>query len=121
METNEEGMKEGRCLPYHFQACLQSRAIQPSGQVVTDVQVGEVKALLHVVVVAEFFNLVVAEAQPDDRLGNESVVEPLQLVVRHVQPLEMVLGRQEAIDVLESIVVQPQGLDGARQKKVSRR
>ncbi len=97
-------------ITYLFKAGLQRRPVHPRHEVVSDVEVDEVKSVLHVVVVAELLDLVVPEAQPDDGLGDEGVVEPLEQIVRDVQPLEVVLAGQEAIDVLQAIVIQPQSL-----------
>ena len=64
----------------------------------------------HFVAVGQLLDLVGSEAEPEDGLGDEGVVEPLQLIVRHVEPLEVVLAHQQPVDVLQLVVVQSQGL-----------
>ena len=51
---------------------------------------------------------VVVHVQPLQRFWDESKVEPLQMVGRHIQPLEVLLRAHQAIDVFQLIVVKPQ-------------
>ncbi len=68
----------------------------------------------HFVVIGQLLDLVRAEAEPEDRLGDEGVVEPLQLIVGHVEPLEVVLAHQQPVDVLQLIVIQTQSLQNLK-------
>ena len=85
-------------------------AVDGRQPVPADVEVDEAESVVHVVVVAQLLDLVAGQVEPEQRLGHEGVVEPLQRVVGHVEPLQRVLGRQEAVDVLQKIVVQAEGL-----------
>ncbi len=89
---------------------LHGLPIQPDEPVLADVEVNEVKAGSHFVIVSQLLDQVRPEAQPEDRLGDEGVVEPLQLVVRDIEPLEVVLAHQQAVDVFQLVVVQTQSL-----------
>ena len=71
----------------------------------------QVEAGSHLVVVGQLLDLVGPEAEPEDGLGDERVVEPLQLVVRDVEPLQVVLAHQQTVDVLQLVVVQTEGLE----------
>ena len=84
--------------------------IQPLQLIVADVEMHELEAGLHFVIVAQLFDPIAFQIEPDQGLGDEGVVEPLQRVVRDVQPLEMVLHRQQAVQVLQPVVVQAQSL-----------
>ena len=84
--------------------------VDPLQPVAPDVEVDEPEAGLHVVVVAQLLDLVVPQVEPQQRLGDEGVVEPLQQVVRHVQPLQVVLRVQQPVQLLQAVVVQSEGL-----------
>ena len=71
----------------------------------------QVEAGSHLVVVGQLLDLVGPEAEPENGLGDERVVEPLQLVVRDVEPLQVVLTPQQTVDVLQLVVVQTEGLE----------
>ena len=70
----------------------------------------EPESLPEVVVVPDLFDAVVLDVQPLQVLGDEGVVEPLELVVRHVQPLEVMLVHEKTVDVLELVVIEPECL-----------
>ncbi len=63
------------------------------------------------VVVSERVNLVPYDVQPLDGGGHEGKVEPGQTVVGHVEPLHVRLGLKEAVDVLQLVLGQVQGLE----------
>ncbi len=84
--------------------------VQPAELVVADVEVDDLEARLHVVVVAQLLDGVAAQVQPQQTLGDEGVVEPLEAVERHVQPLQLVLRRQQPVQVLQPVVVYPESL-----------
>ena len=64
--------------------------------------------ILQVIKVAQLSDLVVADVQPLQRVGNERVVEPLQGVARDVEPLQLAEGGHDAVEVREAVVIQPQ-------------
>jgi len=97
-------------LSHLLNSTLHGLSIQPDEPVLADVEVNEVKAGSHFVIVGQLLDQVRPEAQPEDRLGDEGVVEPLQLVVRDVEPLEVVLAHQQAVDVFQLVVVQTESL-----------
>ena len=70
------------------------------------------ETFLHVVIVAHLLNLVAFQVKPEQGLGYEGVVEPLQAIVGHVEPLQVVLRCQQAIQILNQVVVQTKGLQG---------
>ena len=59
----------------------------------------EAEPLPEMVVVADLLNGVVLDVQPFQILRYEGVVEPLQAVGGDVEPLELALCRQQAIDI----------------------
>ena len=89
---------------------LHGLPVQPDQPVLADVQVDQMKSGSHLVVVGELLDQVGPEAEPQDRLWDEGVVEPLELVVRHVQPLEVMLVHEKTVDVLELVVIEPECL-----------
>ena len=93
-----------------LQAVDEALPVDPLQPVAPDVEVDEPEAGLHVVVVAQLLDLVVPQVEPQQRLGDEGVVEPLQQVVRHVQPLQVVLRVQQPVQLLQAVVVQSEGL-----------
>ena len=93
-----------------LQAVDEALPVDPLQPVAPDVEVDEPEAGLHVVVVAQLLDLVVPQVEPEERLGDEGVVEPLQQVVRHVQPLQVVLRVQQSVQLLQAVVVQSEGL-----------
>ena len=97
--------------PTHlFEAVDEALPVDPLQAVAADVEVDEPEAGLHVVVVAQLLDAVVPEVEPEQRLGDEGVVEPLQQVVRHVEPLQVVLRVQQPVQLLQPVVVQSEGL-----------
>ena len=59
----------------------------------------EPESLPEVVVVPDLLDAVVLDVQPLQVLGDEGVVEPLQVVGGDIEPLEPALGCQQAVDV----------------------
>ena len=97
--------------PTHlFEAVDEALPVDPLQAVAADVEVDEPEAGLHVVVVSQLLDAVVPEVEPEQRLGDEGVVEPLQQVVRHVEPLQVVLRVQQPVQLLQPVVVQSEGL-----------
>ena len=96
---------------YLLNSTLHGLPVKPDQPVLSDVEVNEVKSGSHLVVVGELLDQVRTETEPQDRLGDEGVVEPLELVVRDVQPLEVVLAHQQAVDVFQLVVVETEGLE----------
>ncbi len=90
---------------YLLDAVHEALPLDLADAVAADVEVEQLEAGLHVVVVAHLLDEVVPQTQPEQRLGHEGVVEPAEAVVRHVQPLQLVLSRQQAVDVLQQVVV----------------
>ena len=97
-------------LAHLLQAVHEALPLDPLQPVPADVEVDEPEAGLHVVVVAQLLDAVVPQVEPQERLGDEGVVEPLQQVVRHVQPLQVVLRVQQSVQLLQPVVVQSEGL-----------
>ncbi len=97
-------------LSYLLNSTLHGLPIEPDEPVLADVEVNEVKAGSHFVIVGQLLDQVGPETQPEDRLGDEGVVEPLKLVVRDVEPLEVVLTHQQAVDVFQLVVVKTESL-----------
>ena len=93
-----------------FEAVDEALPVDPLQAVAANVEVDEPEAGLHVVVVAQLLDAVVPEVEPEQRLGDEGVVEPLQQVVRHVEPLQVVLRVQQPVQLLQPVVVQSEGL-----------
>ncbi len=59
----------------------------------------EAESLPEMVVVANLLNGVVLDVQPFQILRYEGVIEPLQAVRGDVEPLELALCRQQAVDI----------------------
>jgi hypothetical protein len=59
----------------------------------------EAEPLPEVVVVANLLNGVVLDVQPFQILRYEGVIEPLQAVGGDIEPLELALRRQQAVDI----------------------
>ncbi len=59
----------------------------------------EAESLPEMVVVADLLNGVVLDVQPLQILRYEGVVEPLQAVGGDIEPLELALRRQQAVDI----------------------
>lgn len=95
---------------YLVQAVLERVPIKTLQLVLTHVQVNHLVAVPDVEVVGQLFYLIGPEVQPEHRPRHKSVVEPHKLVVRHVQPLQVIVGRQQPVDVFQLILVQSQGL-----------
>ena len=85
--------------------------VDPLQPVAANVQVHELEAGLHVVVVAQLLDLIVSQIQPQKGLWDEGVVEPLESVVGDVEPLQMVLRVEQAVQLLEAVVVEAEGLE----------
>ncbi len=97
-------------LPHLLEALEQRVPVHPPDPVSADVEVRQPEPVLHVVVVAHLLDVVALQRQPEQRLGREGVVEPLEAVPAAVQPLQAVLGRQQAVQVLQQVAVQAEGL-----------
>ena len=95
---------------YLLEALHEHLAVEPRQPVEGGVEVDEVEALVHVVVVLQLLDLVVGHVQPEEGLGHEGVVEPLQPVVGDVEPLKLELRSQEAVDVIQLVAVEAKGL-----------
>ncbi len=67
--------------------------------VVRGLQGVEAEPLPEMVVVADLLNGVVLDVQPFQILRDEGVVEPLQAVRGDIEPLELALCRQQAVDI----------------------
>ncbi len=59
----------------------------------------EAESLLEMVVVANLLNGIVLDVQPFQIFRDEGVIEPLQAVRGDVEPLELALCRQQAVDI----------------------
>ncbi len=59
----------------------------------------EAEPLPEMVVVADLLNGVVLDVQPFQILRDEGVIEPLQAVRGDIEPLELALCRQQAVDI----------------------
>lgn len=90
---------------YLFETVNHSVTVQTSQDIVADVQMNQIEVVL-TIVVAHLFDGVAPQIQPLQRLGDEGIVEPLQVVVRHVEPLQPVLGRQQPVQLLQLVGVE---------------
>jgi len=82
--------------------------IQFGDQVLTGLQ-GLKSKVGEAVKVAEVSDLVVTDVQPNEGTRNESVVEPLELVARHVEPVEVAQVRDETVEVTEVVTSEEGG------------
>ena len=93
-------------------------SVQSVNPVPADVQVHEAEPALHVVVVAQILDGVPVQVEPEQGLGDEGVIEPAERVVGHVQPLEVVLSRQQTVYVVQTVVVQSKSLKEQRHMSI---
>ena len=98
---------------YLFQTGDEALLVKSLEPVPADVQVHQVEAGLRVVV-THLLDEVGPHVEPQQGLGDEAIVEPLQPVVRHIEPLEVMLNSQESVDVLQTIIVKSQSLEKRR-------
>ncbi len=81
----------------------------------------EAESLPEVVVVADLLNGVVLDVQPFKILRYEGVIEPLQAVRGDIEPLELALCRQQAVDIryLGKIYLRLEILSGETWEKIA--
>jgi len=68
----------------------------------------QAEAFAQLVIVLEFFDVIVMQVEPLQVLWNERVVEPLQSVGRDVEPTEFGLACQNPVDVFQLILIEPE-------------
>ena len=85
---------------YLFQAVDEESSVETFQPVSRDIQVNEVESRFHLVEVLQGVDLVLGHVQPQQRLGDECVVKPLDSIVRDVQPLKLKLASQETVNIL---------------------
>ena len=61
------------------------------------------------VIVAEFLHLIVVNVQPLKTFGDESKIEPTETVGGDIEPAEIRKRGDEAVEILQLVVVQSQG------------